>query len=95
MIANETFRSRYEFLEGLARHMRDDLPYASFVGRTNPPIELKDANTRPVFDDYLDSPVIKQAMVASIVDVFQTAGLNAPHSGVLDAVSLHGLQWLP
>ncbi len=33
--------------------MRDALPNASFVGFTGTPIELKDANTRAVFGDYI------------------------------------------
>ena len=33
--------------------MRDALPHASFVGFTGTPIELKDANTRAVFGDYI------------------------------------------
>ena len=34
-------------------HMRDALPSASFVGFTGTPIELKNANTRAVFGDYI------------------------------------------
>ena len=33
--------------------MRDALPNASFIGFTGTPIELKDANTRAVFGDYI------------------------------------------
>ena len=33
--------------------MRDALPRASFVGFTGTPIELRDANTRAVFGDYI------------------------------------------
>jgi type I restriction enzyme R subunit len=36
---------------GLARHMRDALPNASFIGFTGTPIEKTDANTRAVFGD--------------------------------------------
>ena len=38
-------RSQYDFIDGFARHMRDALPHASFVGFTGTPIELQDANT--------------------------------------------------
>ena len=53
VIADEAHRSQYDFIDGFARHMRDALPRASFVGFTGTPIELKDANTRAVFGDYI------------------------------------------
>ena len=51
VIADEAHRSQYDFVDGFARHMRDALPNASFVGFTGTPIELEDANTRAVFGD--------------------------------------------
>ena len=53
VIADEAHRSQYDFVDGFARHMRDALPNASFVGFTGTPIELEDANTRSVFGDYI------------------------------------------
>ena len=53
VIADEAHRSQYDFIDGYARNMRDALPNASFVGFTGTPIELKDANTRAVFGDYI------------------------------------------
>ena len=53
VIADEAHRSQYDFIDGFARHMRDALPKASFVGFTGTPIELQDANTRAVFGDYI------------------------------------------
>ena len=53
VIADEAHRSQYDFVDGFARHMRDALPSASFVGFTGTPIELRDANTRAVFGDYI------------------------------------------
>ncbi len=53
VIADEAHRSQYDFIDGYARHMRDALPQASFVGFTGTPIELQDANTRAVFGDYI------------------------------------------
>ena len=53
VIADEAHRSQYDFVDGFARHMRDALPSASFVGLTGTPIELRDANTRAVFGDYI------------------------------------------
>ena len=53
VIADEAHRSQYDFIDGFARHMRDALPRASFVGFTGTPIEQQDANTRAVFGDYI------------------------------------------
>ena len=53
VIADEAHRSQYDSIDGFARHMRDALPNASFVGFTGTPIELQDANTRAVFGDYI------------------------------------------
>ena len=53
VIADEAHRSQYDFVDGFARHMRDALPNASFIGFTGTPIELADANTRAVFGDHI------------------------------------------
>ena len=53
VIADEAHRSQYDFIDGYAKHMRDALPNASFVGFTGTPIEQQDANTRAVFGDYI------------------------------------------
>ena len=53
VIADEAHRSQYDFIDGYARHMRDALRKASFIGFTGTPIELEDANTRAVFGDYI------------------------------------------
>ena len=53
VIADEAHRSQYDFIDGFARHMRDALPKASFIGFTGTPIELTDKNTRAVFGDYI------------------------------------------
>ena len=53
VIADEAHRSQYDFIDGFARHMRDALPNASFLGFTGTPIEMEDANTRAVFGDYI------------------------------------------
>ena len=42
--------------------MRDALPNASFVGFTGTPIELRDANTRAVFGDYISIYDIQRAV---------------------------------
>ncbi len=53
VIADEAHRSQYDFIDGFARHMRDALPNASFVGFTGTPIEKQDANTQAVFGDII------------------------------------------
>lgn len=67
VIADEAHRSQYGFgadvvqgdteadiKYGYARHMRDSLPKASYIGFTGTPISLADKNTRVVFGDYID-----------------------------------------
>ena len=54
VIADEAHRSQYDFIDGFARHMRDALPKASFIGFTGTPIERGDKNTQAVFGDYID-----------------------------------------
>ena len=54
VIADEAHRSQYDFIDGFARHMRDALPNASFIGFTGTPIERDDKNTQAVFGDYID-----------------------------------------
>ena len=62
VIADEAHRSQYDFIDGFARHMRDALPNASFVGFTGTPIELQDANTRAVFGDYISIYDVQRAV---------------------------------
>lgn len=62
VIADEAHRSQYDLIDGLARHMRDALPNASFIGFTGTPIEKTDANTRAVFGDYISIYDIQRAV---------------------------------
>ena len=62
LIADEAHRSQYGFIDGFARHMRDALPNASFIGFTGTPIELTDRNTRAVFGNYISIYDIKRAV---------------------------------
>ncbi|MHB8727108.1 MAG: type I restriction endonuclease subunit R [Casimicrobiaceae bacterium] len=62
VIADEAHRSQYDFIDGYARHLRDALPHASFIGFTGTPIELQDANTRAVFGDYISVYDIQRAV---------------------------------
>jgi type I restriction enzyme R subunit len=62
VIADEAHRSQYDFIDGFARHMRDALPHASFIGFTGTPIEKADANTRSVFGEYISVYDIQRAV---------------------------------
>jgi len=62
VIADEAHRSQYDFIDGFARHLRDALPNASFIGFTGTPIEKVDANTRSVFGDHIDIYDIERAV---------------------------------
>lgn len=62
VIADEAHRSQYDFMDGFAKHMRDALPNASFIGFTGTPIETTDKNTQAVFGDYIDIYDIQQAV---------------------------------
>ena len=62
VIADEAHRSQYDFIDGLARHMRDALPNASFIGFTGTPLELEDKSTRAVFGDYISVYDIQRAV---------------------------------
>src|SRR5439155_1884312 len=62
VIADDAHRSQYDFIDGFARHMRDALSNASFIGFTGTPIEKTDANTRAVFGDYISIYDIQRAV---------------------------------
>ena len=76
VIADEAHRSQYDFIDGFARHMRDALPNASFVGFTGTPIEKTDANTRAVFGDYISVYDIQRAVMdGATVPIFYESRL--------------------
>ena len=54
VLADEAHRSQYDLLDGYARHLRDALPNATYLGFTGTPIESADRSTRQVFGDYID-----------------------------------------
>lgn len=65
VVADEAHRSQYGFAEsvdpktgqfrsGLAKHLRDALPNATYLGFTGTPIESTDKSTRAVFGEYID-----------------------------------------
>ena len=76
-IADEAHRSQYGFgarlvkskeddeayiTYGFAKHLRDALPNASYIGFTGTPIELTDRSTPAVFGDYIDIYDIQRAV---------------------------------
>ena len=62
VIADEAHRGQYDLIDGFARHMRDALPNASYIGFTGTPLELTDRNTRAVFGDYISVYDIQRAV---------------------------------
>ncbi|MFZ5994786.1 MAG: type I restriction endonuclease subunit R [Thermodesulfobacteriota bacterium] len=62
VIADEAHRSQYDFIDGFARHMRDALPNASFIGFTATPLEREDRSTPAVFGNYIDTYDILRAV---------------------------------
>ncbi|GAA0287636.1 type I restriction endonuclease subunit R [Rhodovulum strictum] len=72
VIADEAHRSQYgfkariektgEIAYGFAKHLRDALPNASFIGFTGTPIEKDDVNTPAVFGHYIDIYDISRAV---------------------------------
>jgi type I restriction enzyme R subunit len=62
VLADEAHRSQYDFIDGFAKHMRDALPHASFIGFTGTPIETSDKNTKAVFGDYISIYDIQRAV---------------------------------
>ena len=90
VIADEAHRSQYDMVDGLARHMRDALPNASFIGFTGTPIEKTDANTRAIFGDYISIYDIQRAVAdkATVPIYYESRiaklGLNAAEMPKLD-----------
>ncbi|MCX8039943.1 MAG: type I restriction endonuclease subunit R, partial [Planctomycetota bacterium] len=73
VIADEAHRSQYGFRAvldrqsgqyryGFAKHLRDALPNATFVGFTGTPVEADDRDTRAVFGDYVSIYDIQDAV---------------------------------
>ncbi len=63
VVADEAHRSQYDFIDGYAKHLRDAVPNASFIGFTGTPIESSDRNTQAVFGEYVDIYDIQQAVI--------------------------------
>ena len=73
VISDEAHRSQYglkarldtktgKYIYGFAKHMRDAIPNASFIGFTGTPISMEDKDTRAVFGDYVSIYDIQDAV---------------------------------
>lgn len=87
VISDEAHRSQYglkaklntktgEYIYGFAKHMRDALPMASFIGFTGTPISQEDRDTRAVFGDYVSIYDIRDAVEdGATVEIFYESRL--------------------
>lgn len=76
VIADEAHRSQYDFIDGFAKHLRDALPNASFIGFTGTPVETIDKNTQAVFGTYIDIYDVRQAVAdGSTVSIYYESRL--------------------
>jgi type I restriction enzyme R subunit len=103
VVADEAHRSQYGFSEslaadgtlksGLAKHMRDALPNATYLGFTGTPIESTDKSTRSVFGDYVDIYDLTRAVEdGATVRIFYESrlvkvSLDADDNAALDALA--------
>lgn len=103
VVADEAHRSQYGFSEklasdgtikaGLAKHMRDALPNATYLGFTGTPIESADKSTRSVFGDYVDVYDLTRAVEdGATVKIFYESrlakvSLDEADYGALDALA--------
>ncbi len=73
VISDEAHRSQYgmkarldtktgQYVYGYAKHMRDALPNAAFIGFTGTPISMEDKDTRGVFGEYVSIYDIQDAV---------------------------------
>ena len=53
VVADEAHRTQYDLIDGFARHLRDALPNATFIGFTGTPIDAEDRSTREIFGEYV------------------------------------------
>ncbi|HXS36584.1 MAG TPA: type I restriction endonuclease subunit R [Flavipsychrobacter sp.] len=89
VIADEAHRSQYDFIDGFAKHLRDALPNASFIGFTGTPIESADRNTQAVFGNYVDIYDIQQAVKdKATVPIFYESRLAKVHFADAEKVKI-------
>ncbi len=89
VIADEAHRSQYDFIDGFAKHLRDALPNATFIGFTGTPIETTDKNTQAVFGNYVDIYDIQQAVNdKATVPIFYESRLAKVHFAENEKVTI-------
>ena len=89
VVADEAHRSQYDFIDGFAKHLRDALPNATFLGFTGTPIETTDKNTQAVFGNYVDIYDIQQAVEdKATVPIFYESRLAKVHFEENEKVTL-------
>ncbi len=102
VVADEAHRSQYGFGDtlsesgklrsGLAKHMRDAVPGATFLGFTGTPIESTDKSTRAVFGDYVDVYDLTRAVEdGATVKIFYESRLAKVSLSEADYESLDAL----
>jgi len=102
VVADEAHRSQYGFGEtltadgtlkaGLAKHMRDALPNATYLGFTGTPIESKDKSTKAVFGDYVDIYDLTRAVEdGATVKIYYESRLAKVELSVKDYQALDAL----
>lgn len=102
VVADEAHRSQYGFGEkldsegqlkaGLAKHMRDALPGATYLGFTGTPIESNDKSTRAVFGDYIDIYDLTRAVEdGATVKIFYESRLAKVELSAADYAELDAL----
>lgn len=98
VISDEAHRSQYglkatlkqdgSYKYGYAKHLRDALPNASFIGFTGTPISSEDKDTRAVFGDYVSIYDIKDAISdGATVPIYyesRLAKLDINHGAIQD-----------
>ncbi|PVE17448.1 type I restriction endonuclease subunit R [Arthrobacter sp. Bz4] len=103
VVADEAHRSQYGFGEslsqdgtlksGMAKHMRDALPGATYLGFTGTPIESTDKSTRSVFGEYIDVYDLTRAVEdGATVKIFYESRLakvmlDTSNYGTIDALA--------
>ena len=81
VIADEAHRSQYDFIDGFAKHMRDALPNASFIGFTGTPIRRLTTEHRAVFGDYISVYDIQRAVEdGATVPIYYEAAWRSSNS---------------
>lgn len=97
VISDEAHRSQYGFTQklnngkfqaGYARHLRDALPNASFIGFTGTPVSLEDRDTQEVFGNYVSIYDLQDAVEdgATVPIVYEARQIRLAEKGDHEAL---------